>query len=165
MLQWQTVGNLFKLASWPLGFALVASARSRLYLSVELLWNGLFLGLIWIGLPSIGLTMAGMAFLAAYVAYSAFLSFLVRSQYGFRWEGLSLRLFAVFAVLILLLFCIARIAPLGGAVTSILLSLSTGMVGLRIVVMKIGPTGRVAGAVARAYAAFGWPIRAGHPRR
>jgi len=158
MLQWQTVGNLFKLASWPLGFALIASARSSLYLSVELLWNGLFLGLLYFGLPSVGLAMVGTAFLAAYVIYFAFLAYLMHSQYGFRWELLSLRLFAVFAVLILLLFGIARMTPAGGAVVSIVFALATGTVGLRIVVTKIGATGRVAGAVARAYAAIGWPI-------
>jgi len=158
MLQWQTVGNFFKLASWPLGFALIASARSGLYLAVELLWNGLFLGLLHLGLPSVGLTMAGTAFFAAYVIHFAFLAFLVHSQYGFRWELLSLRLFAVFAVLILLLFGIARMSPAAGAATSIVLALATGAAGLRIVVTKIGPTGRAAGAVARVYAAFGWPI-------
>ena len=154
MLQWQTVGNVFKLASWPLGFAFAAAARSKVFLFVQLNWNILFLAMLWFGLPLFGLEVAGAAFLFAYAIHFMVVNILVRRLHGFRWEGLSLQLLGTHLVLAFALLALSLSVPLAGAAASIALALLTGLIGLRIVLYKVGPTGRLA----RFYALIHWPL-------
>ena len=159
LLQWQTLGNVFKLACWPLGFAFVAAARSRVFLIAQLEWNVVFLGLLWLGLPVFGLEIAGTAFLAAYVLHFWFISFLARRLQGFRWAPLSLTLLASYAALSVLAFLLAKSAPIPAAAASVLLAFGGGVVGLRIVLAKIGPEGKIAAGLAGVYAKLGWPVK------
>jgi O-antigen/teichoic acid export membrane protein len=158
MLQWQTLGNVFKLASWPIGFSFAAAARSRVFFLVQVNWNLLFLALLLIGLPLMGLTAAGVAFLAAYVIHFGVLNVLVARLQGFRWEGLSLRLIGLHVGLGAMLLALARIAPVPAAVVAVPLAAATGLFGLRVVLEKVGPHGRLASRLARVYAAIGWPL-------
>lgn len=162
LLQWQTVGNVFKLASWALAFAIVAAARSGLFLVTQLLFNVLFLPMIWFGLPVLGLEVTGIAFLLAYVIYFAVIALLVRRLHGFRWEGLSARLVGTHAALALGLLVLARELPLIGAAASVALGLGTAFVGGHVVITKIGAQGRLISKLAAVYRALGWPI--GPPR-
>lgn len=162
ILQWQTVGNVFKLASWSLGFAFVAAARSGVFLMMQLMFNALFLPMIWFGLPVLGLEATGVAFLMAYVIHFTVLTILVRRLHGFRWQVLSLRLVGVHAALALGLLALALNAPLAGAAAGVALGLAAGFVGGHVVITKIGPQGRLVGRVAAVYRALGWPIG---PRR
>jgi O-antigen/teichoic acid export membrane protein len=158
LLQWQTVGNVFKLASWALAFSIVAAARSKTFLFMELSFNVIFLGLVWLLLPVIGLLVTAVAFLAGYIVYFCTVYGLVHRLQGFRWEALSLRLLGLHAGLAVILLTAAQTTPLVAAVASPLLALATGLFGLRVVVIKIGPSGRVAKRITRIYAAIGWPI-------
>lgn len=159
MLQWQTVGNVFKLASWPLGFVLVAAARSRAYLFAELTWNALFIGLIWLGLPLFGLEIAGVAFLLSYAIYFALLCILVSRLHDFRWERLSLLLICAHGSFSIVLLILSINAPKSGALASILLALVAGLMGLRIVLKKMGSGGRIAGKLTAVFTAIHWPIK------
>lgn len=159
LLQWQTVGNVFKLASWPLGFAIVAAARGKTFLFVQLNFNVLFLLMLWPTLAKFGITAAGPSFVIAYIIHFAVLNILVYRLNNFRWQALSLGLLSLHASLALALLALALHAPLAAAITSLLLALGTGIFGLRVVLVKIGPTGRYVAPLARAYAAIGWPIR------
>ncbi|HYG27036.1 MAG TPA: O-antigen translocase [Caulobacteraceae bacterium] len=158
MLQWQTLGNVLKLASWPLGYALIAGARSRLYLLTEIGWNLLFLGLLWVGLPIMGITAAGVAFLIAYIVYFLLLYWPISRLHGFRWEALSLRLIGLHVVLGAGLLATARLAPVPAAALAVLLAAATGLLGVRVVLQKVGPQGRLASRLARVYAVIGWPL-------
>lgn len=158
LLQWQTLGNIFKLASWPLSFALIAAARSRAYLFIQISWNTLFLLMIWVGLPRLGLTVTGIAFLIAYAFYFVLVNLLLHRLHAFRWERLSLALIGGHAGLGAGLFVLARLSPVAGAVAAVGLALLTGLVGARIVLRKIGPEGRLASKLARLYQAIGWPV-------
>lgn len=159
MLQWQTLGNVFKLASWPMGFAYIAAAWSRIYLVTQLTWNAVFFGLLWIGLPLIGIEAAGIAFLIAYALLFALMCVLNRILFGFRWETLSLGLIGVHAGLAALLLALSALSPLLAAFASIALAAVTAVVGLRIVVMKIGPHGRLSIRLHTIFAKLSWPIR------
>lgn len=161
ILQWQTAGNVLKLASWPLGFAIVAAARSGVFLITQLLFNALFLPMVWFGLPILGLEVTGIAFLLAYMTYFFVLATLVRHLHGFRWQWLSLQLIGVHGGLALALLVLAREVPLAGAGASMVLGLGTAIVGARIVITKIGTHGRLVSKVARFYDLLGWPIKPG----
>ncbi len=159
LLQWQTVGNVFKLASWALGFAFVAAARGGIFLMVQVNFNVLFLAMIWFGLEPFGLAVAGPAFLIAYILHFALISILAHILHGFRWQSLSLVLLALLVTLALALLALARTTPETAAIASVCLALATGLFSLRVVLIKMGPEGRVAARFARIYAAIGWPIR------
>lgn len=158
MLQWQTVGNVFKLASWPLGFVFIAAAQSKMFFFTEILWNFLFLMLVWGGLSLLGLQVAGEGFLIAYILYLLILHFLVRKYHGFRWESLSLKLIAAYSVLCLSLLGLAMVAPITGAILGVLMSAIATIVGLRVVLIKIGPSGRLADVLRRGFERFRWRI-------
>lgn len=162
LLQWQTVGNVFKLASWALAFSVIAAARSKTFLMMELSFNIVFLATIWLLLPVLGLQVTAIAFLVGYVVYFATVNILVHTLQGFRWQSLSLLMLALHVTLALALLAIAQTAPEAAAIASVCLALATGLFGLRIVLTKIGPEGRAAARFAQIYAAIGWPIRT-HP--
>lgn len=159
LLQWQTVGNVFKLASWALAFSIVAAARSKTFFLMELSFNIVFLALIWLLLPVLGLQVTAIAFLVGYVVYFATVNLLAHTLQGFRWQPLSLLLLVLHVTLALALLVLAQIAPDAAAIASVCLALGTGLFGLRVVLIKMGPEGRVAARLARIYAAIGWPIR------
>lgn len=155
LLQWQTVGNVFKLASWALAFSIVAAARSKTFFLMELSFNIVFLTVIYFLLPVLGLQVTAIAFLVGYVVYFATVNILAHTLQGFRWQPLSLQLLALHVTLALALLALARTASHAAAIASVCLALATGLFGLRVMIIKIGPEGRFA----RIYAAIGWPIR------
>lgn len=159
MLQWQTVGNIFKLASWPISFVLVAAAMSKTYLLIELSWNAFFVLLIWIGLPAFGLEVAGTAFLMAYVLYLSIVYFVISRSHGFQWTAFSLQLVFIYALLGFAVLAVAKVDPYFGAAVGLCLSAATSVIGMRFVVSLIGSKGRVATRVTRAFASIGWPIK------
>lgn len=158
LLQWQSAGNILKLACWPLGFAFAAAARSRAFFFLQANFNFLFLGLVWPGLAPFGIEIAGVAFLLAYAVHFAVLNLAVRRVYGFVWEGLSLKLLALHAGLALLVLALALLWPLAGAVAALVLGAVTGTAGLHIVLGKVGPDRRTA-RLCRLYATLGWPVK------
>jgi|TARA_R100000935_G_scaffold57753_1_gene92479 O-antigen/teichoic acid export membrane protein len=159
LLQWQTVGNVFKLASWPLAFSIVAAARSKTFFIMELSFNLVFLAMVWFLLPVLGLYITAIAFFAGYAVYFATVCILARTLQGFRWQTLSLLLLTLHISLSLTLLVLARTSPEMAAILSICLALATGLFGLRVVLIKTGPEGRVTARIAGIYAAIGWPIR------
>ncbi|MEH6717885.1 MAG: O-antigen translocase [Aurantimonas endophytica] len=158
LLQWQTVGNVFKLASWALGFAFIAAAQGTLFLLLQVNFNVLFLAILWLGLGPFGLVAAGPAFMVAYMLHFVVLAVLAHRLHGFRWERLSLALLALHAGLALLLLALTQTAPLAAALASPVLALATGALGLRIVLIKTGPEGSLAAGLTRIYATVGWPV-------
>lgn len=157
LLQWQTAGNVFKLACWPVGFAFAAAARSQVFLFTRLSFHAIFFGLVWLGLPLLGLEIAGMAFLAAYVIHFTLLNLLAHRLLHFRWEPLSLRLLIVHGGLALSLLALSLAFPMAGVIIGAILAVGTGFVGGHILLAKIGPSRRTA-PLARVYAACGWPV-------
>ncbi|MDA9053034.1 hypothetical protein N9H65_02870 [Planktomarina temperata] len=158
MLQWQTVGNVLKLASWPMGFAYIAAARSRIFIVTELAWNTAFLSLLWVLMPVIGVEAACIAFLIAYAMYFILLHVLTGRLFGFRWERPSLTLIGVHTIVASLILAVSRVSPLAAGM-ALSLAAATAVVGLRIVVMKIGPHVRLSIRLHAAFATLRWPIR------
>jgi O-antigen/teichoic acid export membrane protein len=124
LLQWQTVGNVFKLASWALAFSIVAAARSKTFFMMELSFNIVFLAMIWVLLPVLGLQVTAIAFLVGYVVYFATVNILAHILQGFRWQSLSLLLLALHVTLALALLALARFAPQAAAIASVGLACS-----------------------------------------
>lgn len=65
LLQWQLVGDVLKVSSWTLGFAILARCGGLTYLCAELASGTSLLLFSWIGLRLFRLEGLGMAFLAS----------------------------------------------------------------------------------------------------
>lgn len=68
-LRWQLLGDILKVMSWPLGFVLLALGAGKTFILTESIGIGVFVAGVIIGLPLIGVTATGVAFLALYLAY------------------------------------------------------------------------------------------------
>ncbi|MDC3316417.1 O-antigen translocase [bacterium] len=165
LLQWQLLGNVFKLAGWSVGFAHVAAGRGKIFLSMQLVFNVVFLLVLWPLLETMGVVVAGPAFLLGYLVGLVINVILVRHYFQFRWESLSLSLLGLHAGLAAALLALALAAPVAAGLVSPLLAAITGLLGLRVVLIKIGPEGRLAGRFARFFAAIGWPLKETHSVR
>ena len=143
LLQWQMVGNVFKLASWAMSFSIVAAARGKTFFFMELSFNIVFLrhGLR-VFLPRVGLEVTAYAFVLGYLVYLTIVYVLARSIHGFRWQALSLGLLGLHTSLGLALLVLALMAPLAAAMASPLLAAATGLFGLRVVLSKVGKHGQ-----------------------
>lgn len=85
ILRWQLLGDILKVMSWPLAFVLIAAPAGKTYVMVETIGIGVFVLGVFIGMPLIGVTATGVAFLALYVAYLPLVLWLGGRQIGFRW--------------------------------------------------------------------------------
>lgn len=158
LLQWMTAGNVFKLASWPLAFSIVAASRSKTFLLMEVSFNIVFLAIIWLTLPSLGLQATAIALLIGYFIYFVITNILAYTLQGFRWEVLSIGLVGMHITLALILLGLALTSPLSAAIVSLIMTATTGLFGIRVVLKKIGPKGSVAISLVKFYIFIRWPI-------
>jgi PST family polysaccharide transporter len=85
VLRWQVLGDVLKVAAWPMGFLLMARGRALPVLLTELLWMTCYAGLVWLGLPLLGVEATGVAFFASYAVYLTTVFLTVRGLQEFRW--------------------------------------------------------------------------------
>lgn len=159
LLQWQTVGNVFKLASWALAFSIIAAARAKTFFLMELSFNTVFLSIVFVLLPRVGLEATAYAFALGYLVYLCIVYVLVRSIHGFVWQTLSFGLLCLHASLAVALLALALTAPLTAALASPLLAAATGIIGLRIVLTKVGSDGHLPTRLYAMFERLGWPIK------
>lgn len=70
ILRWQVLGDILKVACWPMGFIALAMGRGGVFIGTQLTWNAVYLGAIAMGIQNYGLLISGMAFwLACLVHY------------------------------------------------------------------------------------------------
>ncbi|MEO8839727.1 MAG: O-antigen translocase [Herbaspirillum sp.] len=87
VLRWQVLGDVLKVASWPLGFILLASGDGRTFMITEAVSIGIFAALVWLGLPLLGIKAAGLAFLGMYIVYLPMIHWIAQRKTGFKWTG------------------------------------------------------------------------------
>jgi O-antigen/teichoic acid export membrane protein len=85
ILRWQLLGDMLKVLSWPLGFVILAHGAGKTFVLTESLGIAVLVAAIWIGVPLIGVTATGVAFLVMYGLYLPFVWALGRRMIGFRW--------------------------------------------------------------------------------
>ena len=158
LLQWMCLGNLVKLASWPMGFIMIAREDRLIFSAIQGLWLAVFLGLLWVLMPAMGVEAAGTAFVAAYSIVAIAEIWAVRRLHGFRWQWSSLQLFAIHLGLAVALLALVTAAPIAGAAICLAASIATGIWGLRLVALMIGPEGKLASLATRVFQAVRWPL-------
>ncbi|MEO5623615.1 MAG: glycosyltransferase, partial [Dokdonella sp.] len=86
ILRWQVLGDILKVASWPLGFIILAAGDGRTFVLTESLSIATFAILTWLGLPILGIKATGIAFLGMYVVLLPVVYWIARSKTGFAWQ-------------------------------------------------------------------------------
>ena len=66
VLRWQMLGSIIKLIGWPMGFVVLASGRSGLFVYTQLVWNAIFLLCLYLLINQLGLLAVGLGFCFAY---------------------------------------------------------------------------------------------------
>jgi PST family polysaccharide transporter len=114
ILRWQTLGDVLKVASWPLGFLLLASGNGRLYLATEMMGAAILVVVTWLALPILGAEAGGMASLAVYLVYLPTVYWLARRRTGFRWTSSVTGILLMLASAALAVFVVASLSELWG---------------------------------------------------
>lgn len=159
IVQWQSVGNLFKLASWSIGFSFTAAGMSGVFLFLQISFNILFLSGFWLAFPVFGLEAVGISYLFAFALHFVILNIFVRRLRDFKWQRLSVYLIASYLFLSIGLLAISSISPATGAYVSIVGSTLASVIGLRIVLKKLGPGGKLPNKLSQIFETLGWPIK------
>lgn len=87
VLRWMVLGDILKVASWPLGFIILAAGNGRTFMLTESLAVGVFVLLTWVGLPLTGVVATGVAFLGMYAVLLPVVYWLARRKTGFKWTN------------------------------------------------------------------------------
>lgn len=86
VFRWQCLGVLLKVASWPLGFVLVAQGRRIAFVATETITNAVYVGAFILLVRRYALTGAALNFALVYLLYLPFILLVVRRFTGFRWS-------------------------------------------------------------------------------
>lgn len=109
VLRWQILGDVLKVASWPLGFVILAAGAGKIYFWSETLVLLLMGGLIARLTPIFGLKITGIAFLVCYLVYLPLVYWLANRDIEFQWQPkvarLLLTIFSLCTLLTILSTC------------------------------------------------------------
>jgi O-antigen/teichoic acid export membrane protein len=150
LLRWQVLGDVLKVASWPLGFVMLAAGDGKTFFWSECATNLLTAILVVVLAPLIGLRITGIAYLATYVFYLPLVFWLARRRIAFGWSRPVYRLAAGAFVACAAVWALALLTRWGMLIGTVLaVWLAVFALG-RISHMSAltGPVGRV-GAIAR----------------
>lgn len=97
ILEWQLIGDLFKFATWTMGFVIMARLGSRIFFVTELIGGGVLLTSSWFGMKAWGLPGLGIAFLMTGVIACVINWVVLYRAKGVTWQRHNLLLFILLA--------------------------------------------------------------------
>ncbi|WP_310388456.1 oligosaccharide flippase family protein [Roseateles sp.] len=74
LLRLQALGDILKILCWPIGYILLATGRGKLFIAAEAIWSVSYLGLMYLFIDSMNLSIAGAGFVGAYFVLLAYLA-------------------------------------------------------------------------------------------
>ncbi len=147
VLRWMALGDVLKVASWPLGFILLAAGDGRTFMLTESLAAGVYVLLTLIGLAMIGIVATGVAFVGVYVVLLPIVYWLARQKTGFRWTTTVWRLFRLLLLAAMTVLAAAEWTALAGAIVGLVMSTGCGVFSFIQLAHKTnltGPLGQLA---------------------
>jgi len=148
ILRWQLLGDVLKIASWPLGFILLASGAGKAFMFSETLAIAVFVLLVWLGLPLLGVQATGLAFVGMYVCYLPLVYWLARRRTRFVWTGGVARLALLLVFTALAVCLLAHWREWVGVAVGLAATVVFGIHGLTRLGSMIGPEGRLGRVIA-----------------
>lgn len=140
MLEWQLIGDLFKFATWAMGFVIMVKLGSRIFFLTELASGLVLLASSWFGMRWLGLPGLGVAFLVTGIfACAANWLVLYRSS-GITWRPDNILLFLLLVLAAAMLRLMIAIAdmPLVNLFAAALLASGFGTYSLVVISREFG---------------------------
>lgn len=143
VLHWQIIGDVLKVAGWPISYILVAAGDGRAFVKNEIIGFAVFGLLAWLLLPLFGIAGSGMAYLGMMAVGLARVFWQARKRTGFSWlpEVVKPLIFLVLASAGLLL--LSSLSAAASAVSGLVLSAAFAIYGFSRLAHKTGLTGRL----------------------
>lgn len=140
ILRWQVLGDVLKIASWPLGFLILAAGDGLTFFWTELFsWSSVTL-FVAVGVLLIGLPATGISYVVMYALYLPLVYYLAHRRIRFRWSGEVKKLFwGILSICVITSF-VVRFPPWGSYVGSGL-ALATGLYSAKSLASKSNVTG------------------------
>ncbi len=129
VLRWQILGDVLKVASWPLGFVILAAGAGKSFFFsdsiVLLLMGGVIAGFS----STVGLKITGIAFFLCYAVYFPLIYVLVKRRIEFAWKPGIFKLLTLILV-VCILVAILSMHNWWGGIVAVVLSFTFGMYSL-----------------------------------
>lgn len=154
VLRWMILGDILKVASWPLGFIILAAGDGRTFMLTESLANSVFVLLTWVGLPYMGVAGSGMAFLGMYVFCLPLVYWLAWRRTGFRWSASVGWLLGWLMLGMLTVVCSGQWSTKASGMTGVLISGGFGLYSLTRLAHKANLGGSLGKLAARSRGAL-----------
>ena len=119
LLRWQMMGDLIRLAVWPVALILLASGSGRAYTVADIVSTAILVGGTLLLLPVVGLSAPGIAYLITNLCFCALIMIHVRRRYAIGLGPHAVRMFALLGATCVASFVISHSFPLAGAVASV----------------------------------------------
>ncbi len=156
VLRWQVLGDFLKVASWPLGFILLAAGAGRTYMLAEWFGMGGFVMFTWLGLPLLGIKATGVAFVGLYAVYLPLVYWLAVRRTGFAWNRSVMKLAVLGIAVAALVMSLSAWSLLLGAASGTLLAILLGLYGLSRLGNMASLDGRLGKLTALSGKVLGW---------
>lgn len=134
VLRWICLGMAVRVLTWPVGYIVVAKNVQALFLTIEVAWTVVNVGLTWWCVEAFGVDGAGIAFLGANIFHALMLYPIVRRLSDFRWSTANIRTAAISCLLVTGSFAGFELLPL---VPAMALGLAATMVSTWISVRTL----------------------------
>ncbi|HWK68777.1 MAG TPA: O-antigen translocase [Rhizobiaceae bacterium] len=139
LLRWICLGMMLRIASWPMGFIIVAKGAQKIFFWTEVAATVVHVGLAWLLVSLLGLTGAGIAFFGLYVWHTLLTYLIARYMSGFRWSSTNIGLGVTFLAASAVVFSVFYLLPLIEAVVlGAMVSVASGLYSLRML-LKLVP--------------------------
>lgn len=153
IIRWQVLGDVLKVAGFPLAYTLLASGSGGTYMLAELVFTGTLVAAVWIGIPYLGIASTGVAFLVAYAAYLVAVYGLARHRVGVRWTARVWALTGVVCVCAGTVHFLAGLGPAMSAATGCVFGAILGAYAFRrlsiLAASGASPSGRLGAMMGR----------------
>lgn len=143
ILRWQLLGDLLKVMCWPLGFVILAAGAGKTFVLTQSLGIGVFVLGVWGGLPILGVTATGVAFLAMYAAILPINWWFGGRRIGFAWSRAVKAQALVAVAAALMVEAAARQSDMSGAAAGVVLGGTLGIWALVQLASRSGAGGRL----------------------
>lgn len=144
ILRWQVLGDILKVASWPLGFAILARGDGKTFMALEAFAMAVYILFTWGTLPIAGIQSTGIGFAAMYLGLLGMNYWLAHRRTGFHWQNQVLLLLVVLLALGATVSLLGLISDVLAGGVGLVASLGLSLVAVSRLSALVNPAGRLA---------------------
>lgn len=128
---WSACGMLFKMASWAIGYILLAKGESKLFMITEFINSGYTLLLNLLGYKLGGLAGLGISSIFSFIIYWIMIYVIANKRYGFSYTKSFVHTFVIHLLLITgCLFCVYTLTPVWKYTVGTTITIVSGWISL-----------------------------------